>query len=81
MFKYLPACILVTVIAVASGCYRLPEDFSYNLKTIADTNETMINHPEFKKMTVEQQNKEMLEIINKDIKDFRNAAKTVEAGK
>jgi hypothetical protein len=81
MIKYLPACILVTVIAVASGCYRLPEDFSYNLTRIADTNETMINHPEFKKMTIEQQHKELLEIVIKDNKDFRNAAKTVESGK
>lgn len=79
--KYLTTAIFIFVIAAASGCYRLPADFSYNLKRVADTNEALINHPDFNKMSKEEQNKELKSLLQQTDKDILNAVKTIEAGK
>lgn len=71
--------VLVSIFIV-SGCgVRLPNDFEYNLRAIADINEEMLLRIE--SLPVDQKVNELKLMIQSDINDFRNAAATVEAGR
>lgn len=72
--------LTLTIIICMCSCVRLPSDFEYNLRIIADTNEQMLMH--IKEMDDKEiQIKELIIMVETDIKDFRNAAATVEAGR
>jgi hypothetical protein len=73
--------ILITLTALLLvGCgVRVPDDFEYNLRTIADTNEELLERIE--DLPAERREAELRNIVEQDIVDFRNAAATVEAGR
>lgn len=71
---------LILSIFVISGCgVRIPDDFEYTLRRAADANEKMLKKidtlPEARRI------EELKLMVETDIKDFRNAANTVEKGR
>jgi len=74
--------ILLVIVCFISGCgVRLPDDFEYNLRVIADTNQEMLERIDNGEVPNDKVQEELRNIIESDIRDFRNAAATVEAGR
>lgn len=72
---------LLTLLLCLTSCFgvRLPSDFEYTLRNRADINEEMLH--KLREIPPELRESELRKMIETDIKDFRNAAKTVEEGR
>jgi len=79
MRKLLIVFIGISIILSSSCGVRIPDDFEYTLRRAADTNEQMLKTidtlPEDRKI------EELKSMVKTDIKDFRNAANTIEKGR
>lgn len=71
---------IVSVLAVASSCVRMPEKYAYALDRAADTNEELLKKIDEQDMPDKQKADVYKAIILEDNKSFRAAAETIRNG-
>jgi hypothetical protein len=71
---------IVSILAVASSCVRMPEKYAYALDRAATTNEKLIEKIEAQDMPDKQKAATYKAIILEDNKSFRAAAETIRNG-